>query len=304
MFENVDDVYLVRGKAPGGVPSCQHLHLEPSVVSRLQAITGQHVNIKPPCEDLNLDLRNCALPKPTRAGSLQAAKQPQPTGSLGSSPTPRAQRQALGARIGIALGSLPRYRDKDDLEASVPIQGSKRVACLRQHAQPVSAAGGVIQMEAGLPISHRTPQLTTAMMEECTECYDFATKWRLKFEVSVFIGDFQLSAKNGCSGCAIIATGVELCCRPCLDPVTGVGVVPYWVRMSKRLPVNYDASSTTSLGAHRGIVQWSGDQLRNRDFDTSIEFFIPKGTPLPPNCLGSSLTELSPQVFALAQAGP
>jgi len=117
-------------------------------------------------------------------------------------------------------------------------------------------------------------------MTECPLCHDFATKWRLKFDVSVFFIDFQASAKKGCSGCAIIATGVELCCRPCPDPVTAEDVAPYWVTMSKKLPVNHDAPLTTSLGAYRGVVRWSGD-LKNRDFEKSIEFFIAKGSPLP-----------------------
>ncbi|KAK0737889.1 heterokaryon incompatibility protein-domain-containing protein [Schizothecium vesticola] len=120
---------------------------------------------------------------------------------------------------------------------------------------------------------------------ECPHCNNFATRPPMPYDVSVFLCDFELSAKRGCPGCAIIATGVELCCQPRLHPDSTENVAPHSVVMSKPLPVcfNARAAETVSLGAHRGTVRWSGDQLRNREFDTPIEFFIPHDIRLGPS---------------------
>lgn len=112
-------------------------------------------------------------------------------------------------------------------------------------------------------------------MVQCPHCNDLALRSNTpQSEVTPFC-DIKASATRGCAGCSIIATGVELCCRPHRYP--DLDKVPDSVRMDIPMFANDHAPSTISLGAHGGVVKWRGFG-RYRHPNMHIEFLIPKGT--------------------------
>lgn len=114
-------------------------------------------------------------------------------------------------------------------------------------------------------------------MMECQHCKDLGAEFNTgPYWKSLILSDIKASATTGCAGCSIIATGIELCYRPCLDPDTAEEVVPY--RMDVDLADPNDAPLTTRLGAFRGTVVCADRSRRRiRRIDEAIEFFIPEG---------------------------